>query len=261
MSELNRNTPMPLYFQVAENIREKITQNIYQLGKHIPTETQLQNEYNVSRETIRKAISDLVAEGLIEKVRGKGTFVVEPKIVHRIGSIYGCTEEMLGRGMVPSTKLLEIVELSPPESMRIEMRLTGSAKIIKLKRLKYADNKPVAILTSYIPSELVPGICQDNFMDGSLYKTFEQVYHHVLSKAEEVIEAGSAGEQEAHTLEIQKNSPLLVANRLTYLENGSVIEKLIAFYRSDVYKYNVKMEGRTTGQHLSINSVKLPNQI
>ena len=259
MSGLNRNIPIPLYFQVAESIRDKIVQNIYQLGKHIPTETQLQNEYNVSRETIRKAVSNLVGEGLIEKVRGKGTFVVEPKITHSVGSIYGCTEEILVRGMVPATKLLEIVEISPPDSMRVEMNLVKSAKVIKLKRLKYADNKPVAILTSYIPSKLVPGICQDNFIDGSLYKTFEQVYHYVLSKAEEVIEAGSAGDQEAHILEIQTNSPLLVTNRLTYLDNGSVVEKLIAFYRSDVYKYNVQMEGRTTGQRLPINTVKMQN--
>ncbi len=245
---VNRNLPIPLYFQVAESIRDKIIQNIYQIGGHIPTESQLQIEYDVSRETIRKAISNLVAEGLIEIVRGKGTFVVEPKIVHRVGSIYGCTEEILVRGMIPTTKLLEISELSPPESMRVDMRLSGSGKIIKLKRLKYADGKPVAILTSYIPSKFVPGICKDNFIDGSLYKTFEQVYHHVLSRAEEVIEAGSADEQEARIFGIQTNSPVLVVNRLTYLENKSVIEKLIAFYRSDVYKYTVQMEGRETGQ-------------
>ncbi len=261
ISLVNKNLPIPLYFQVAENIRDKIIQNIYQIGRHIPTETQLQNEYSVSRETIRKAISNLVAEGLIEKVRGKGTFVVEPKIVHRVGSIYGCTEEILVRGMVPATKLLEITKLSPPESMRVEMRLSESEKIIKLKRLKYADNKPVALLTSYIPSEFVPGICEDNFVDGSLYKTFEQVYHHVLSKAEEVIEAGSASEQQAQILGVQTNSSVLVVNRLTYLENSSVIEKLTAFYRSDVYKYTVQMEGRATGRRLSVNSMKMRNKI
>jgi GntR family transcriptional regulator len=261
MSLLNKNTPMPLYFQVAENIRNKIAQNIYQPGEHIPTETQLQDEYDVSRETVRKAVNDLVAEGLVEKVRGKGTFVVEPKIVHRVGSIYGCTEEILVRGMIPTTKFLETVEFSPPESMRSEMRLTGSAKVVKLRRLRCADNKPVAILTSYVPSELAPGISQDNFIDGSLYKTLEQVYHFVLSEADEVIEAGSAGEQDAHFLEIKIHSPLLVVNRLTYLENMSVIEKLVAFYRSDAYKYNVKMKGRATGQRLSISPMAIHNPI
>jgi GntR family transcriptional regulator len=163
--------------------------------------------------------------------------------------------------MIPTTKFLETVEFSPPESMRSEMRLTGSAKVVKLRRLRCADNKPVAILTSYVPSELAPGISQDNFIDGSLYKTLEQVYHFVLSEADEVIEAGSAGEQDAHFLEIKIHSPLLVVNRLTYLENMSVIEKLVAFYRSDAYKYNVKMKGRATGQRLSISPMAIHNPI
>ncbi len=240
---INKNVPMPLYYQVSEAIRQRIAQDIYQPGQPIPTEIQLQEEFNVSRETIRKAVSNLVTEGLIDKVRGKGTFVAQPKIVHRIGSIYGSTEEIVARGRIPGTTFLEKSEFSPPDNMRQEMGLKASQLVAKVKRLRCADNKPVAILTSYLPLDLVPNITRTEFIDGSLYKTLEGVYHLILSEADEVIEAGSVGEQEAGLLKIKKNSPILVVKRLTFLDNLRVIEKLMAFYRSDVFKYQVKLKG------------------
>ena len=250
-SLLNKNIPMPLYFQVAESIRNKIAQNVYRQDEPIPTEIQLQEEYGVSRETVRKAVNDLVAEGLVEKVRGKGTYVAGPKIVHRIGRIYGSAEEIIARGMIPETKFLEKTEFSPPESMRTEMGLNPSDLVVKVRRLRYANNKPVAILTSYLSADIVPGLAETEFVNGSLYKTLEDVYHLVLYEADEVIEAASVGEQDADQLEIKENSPVLVVKRLTYLDDMRVIEKLIALYRSDAYKYQVKLKGRTTGQHIS----------
>ncbi|MCP4405745.1 MAG: GntR family transcriptional regulator [bacterium] len=241
---INKNIPMPLYYQVSETIRQRIAQNIYLPGQPIPTEIQLQEEFTVSRETIRKAVNNLVTEGLIEKVRGKGTFVAQSKIVHRIGSIYGSTEEIVARGRIPTTTFLEKSEFSPPDNMRREMGLNASQRAVKIRRLRCTDNKPAAILTSYLPVDLVPNITHTEFIDGSLYKTLEGVYHLILSEADEVIEAGSVGEQEADLLKIQKDSPILVVKRLTFLENLRVIEKLKAFYRSDVFKYQVKLKGR-----------------
>jgi len=257
MSLLNKNIPVPLYYQVAESIRQNIAQNVYQPGQPIPTEVKLQEEFNVSRETVRKAVNDLVAEGLVEKIRGKGTYVAQYKIAHRIGSIYGCTEEIIVRGMVPTTKFLETIEFIPPESMRHEMGLSTSVQVAKISRLRYANNKPVAILTSYVPTDLAPDIAHIKFINDSLYKTLEGVYHLVLSEADEVIEAGSVGEKEANILEIEDDSPVLVVKRLTYLENMRVIEKLIALYRSDAYKYTVKLKGRATGQRLSNSPIDM----
>ncbi len=251
MLTLNKNAPVPLYFQVAESIRDRIAKNLYRRETPIPTEIQLQEEYDVSRETVRKAINELVVEGLLEKIRGKGTYVAAPKIVHRIGSIYGSSEEIIARGMRPSTKFLEKSEIVPSDVIREEMGLTPSDTVVRVRRLRYAEDKPVAILISYLPAELVPDIARIDFVNGSLYKTLEDVYHLVLAEADEVIEALSIGEKEAGLLEIKINSPVLVVNRLTYLDNMRVIEKLVALYRSDAFKYQVKLQGRTNGRHVS----------
>lgn len=252
MSLLNKSIPIPLYYQLVENIRNKIAQNVYVRGQMIPTELQLQEEYGVSRETVRKAIHTLVAEGLIEKIRGKGTFVAGLKIVHRIGSIYGSSDEIRARGMIPTTKFLEKTEFLPPKPMRDELKLNPTSTVAKVRRLRYADNKPVAILTSYIPMELAPGIIQTEFVNGSLYSTLENIFHLTLFEADEIIEAGSADdEQEARLLKIKTRSPVLVVNRLTYLDNMRPIEKLVAIYRSDAFKYQVKLKGRIPVQPLS----------
>ncbi len=245
---LNKNNPMPLYYQVAEIIRQRIVQNVYQIGQTIPTEILIQEEFGISRETARKAVSVLITEGLVEKIRGKGTYVTAPKIVHRIGSVYGSFEEIIAQGMIPSTKFLKIIEFPPPKSMRSEMQLNDSVEVVKVKRLRYANDNPAAILTSYLPVDLVPGLAQVNFSNESLYQTLEKNYHLTLSEADEIIEADSVDEKEARLLKIKKNSPVLVVKRITYLENMRVIEKLIAMYRSDIFKYRVKLKGRIIGQ-------------
>lgn len=241
---VDKNSLLPLYHQVEESIRQDIANRIYLPDQSIPTELELQEKFNVSRETVRKAVNNLVLAGLVEKRKGVGTFVTHPKIVHRIGYIYGSSEEILARGMIPSTTFIEKREISPPEPMRQEMALEKGATVIKVKRLRFVNEEPVAILSSYLPKDLVPDLARVKFRSNSLYKTLEEIYHLTLSEGDEIIEAGSIRGKDADLLRIRKASPVLVVRRLTYLDNSRVIEKLTALYRSDKFKYQVKLRGR-----------------
>ena len=113
----------PLYYQLQEAIRAKIANGTYKPDEPIPTELELQDEYSVSRETVRKAINELVMVGLVEKRRGKGTYVSRPKITHRIGRVYSSTEEVIARGMTPGTEFIQVSEITVPNYMREEMGL------------------------------------------------------------------------------------------------------------------------------------------
>jgi len=241
---IDKNSLLPLYHQVEESIRKNISAKIYIPGETIPTEAELQKKYNVSRETIRKAVTNLVQLGLLEKRKGVGTFVTQPKIVHNTRHIYGSNEEIIARGMTPSTRFIEKKEILPTDSMREEMSLNKASTIIKAKRVRFVNNEPVAILSSYLPSDLVPDLLGIDFRGDSLYKTLEEVYKFILTEGDEVIEAGSIRGKDANLLEIKKGTPILVVKRLTYLDNGRVIEKLTALYRSDKFKYQVKLVGR-----------------
>jgi len=236
---IDKNSLLPLYHQVEESIRQDIANRIYLSGQSIPTELELQEKFNVSRETIRKAVNNLVLAGLVEKRKGVGTFVTHPKIVHRIGHIYGSHEEILARGMIPSTTFIEKKEITPSEPMRQEMALEKGATVIKVKRLRFVNEEPVAILSSYLPKDLVPDLARVKFRSNSLYRTLEEIYHLTLSEGDEIIEAGSI-----------RGAPILVVRRLTYLDNSRVIENLTALYRSDKFKYQVKLKGRP--EHLPL---------
>lgn len=239
---------MPLYFQLQEAIRNKIARGVYKPDEPIPTELELQKEYEVSRETVRKAINDLVLAGLVEKRRGKGTFVARPKIIHRIGRVYSSTEEVIARGMEPGTRFIKIEKMFPPDYIREEMNLGQGDEVFHAKRLRLADHEPVAILVSYLPSDLVPDLSEIEFVNNSLYRTLEEHYGLVLRDCDEIIEAGLVDKEDAKLLNIPTSRPVLVVNRTTYLNTGRVIEKLIAFYRSDRFKYMVRLEGRYRGQ-------------
>ncbi len=241
---VDKNSLLPLYHQVESCIREDIANRTYLPDQPIPTELELQEKFNVSRETVRKAINNLVFAGLVEKRKGVGTFITHPKIVHRVGYIYGSYEEILARGMIPGTAFIEKKEIKPPEIMRKEMVLEKGASVIKIKRLRLANEEPVAILSSYLPMDLVPDLAQVKFENNSLYHTLEKVYHLKLNESNEIIEAGSITGKDAKWLQIKKGSPILVVKRLTYLNNSRVIEKLTALYRSDKFKYQVKLKGR-----------------
>ncbi len=233
-----------LYYQLQEAIRSKISKGIYKPDDALPTELELQREYSVSRETVRKAVNELVAIGLIEKRRGKGTYVSKPKITHRIGRVYSSTEEMIVRGMKPGTEFIEASEVSPPDFICEEMGLKPGCEVIIAKRLRLANGEPVAILRSYLPADLVPNLHEIEFVDNSLYHTLEEKYGFELSDCDEVIEAGLVGKEDAKLLNISTQQPVLVVKRLTRLNNGRVIESLLAYYRSDRFKYRVRLEGR-----------------
>ncbi len=146
--------------------------------------------------------------------------------------------------MTPGTSFIEKKEIRPSESMRREMELKKGINVIKVKRVRFANEEPVAILSSYLPEDLVSDLARLKFRNNSLYKTLEEIYNLTLSEGDEIIEAGSIGSEDANLLRIKKGTPVLVVKRLTYLENSRVIEKLTALYRSDKFKYQVKLKGR-----------------
>ena len=245
MMSINKKSLLPLYHQVEEKLRQDIVNKVYLPSQPIPAESQLQKKFKVSRETVRKAVNNLVLAGLLEKRKGVGTFVTRPGIVHRIGHLYGSSEEISARGMTPGTTFIEKKEVNPPESIRREMNLERGGKVIKIKRIRFANKEPIAVFTSYLPKNFVPDLTLITFKDNSLYKTLGQQFNLFPSEGDEVIEVGSVGIEDAEYLQIPNGSSVLVVKRLTYLENERIIEKLIALYRSDKFIYRVKLRWRT----------------
>jgi GntR family transcriptional regulator len=239
---MRRTGGVPLYVQVREKLRSEYSQ----LEPHspIPTELELMKRFGVSRITLRKAVDDLVVDGLLERHQGKGTFTSAPKLTHELNAITSWTEQLRALGYNPRTANRTCVEIAPPRRVAHALNLSASEKVVMLRRTRLVGDEPLSLMTNYIPSRLVPNIEQEAESAESLYELLEQRYHLVPDRATDTVETRAATTEEADTLNIEPWSPILVMTRLSFLKDGSPLELAFAISRGDRYQYRVTLHGR-----------------
>ena len=178
---LDKSRPIPLYYQVKESLLEKIKSNQFKVGDLIPSESELQEEYNVSRITIRRAIQELVQEGHLYTRQGRGTFVSKPKVSQELNLITSWAETMAAMGMRPETKRIEYFEEPAPVNIARLLDIPIGDKVYRIERLRYADGEPTCIMTNYLTVA-----CRGSLYwikgSESLYETLEKHYSIVLTE-------------------------------------------------------------------------------
>ncbi|NPV53880.1 MAG: GntR family transcriptional regulator [Firmicutes bacterium] len=242
--------PIPLYYQLKEIIRQQIEDGIYKPGDAIPNETELQEKYKLSRSTVRKAVEELVADGLLIKRQGKGTFVQKPKITQNLNLITSFGETLVARGLTPKISNVEVEEIPAPAKIAQMLGLNVGDPVIHIFRLYLADDDPIALMTNYLIPQLVPGLSREDLCKYSLYQILEHKYDLTLATADETMEARCADEYEADMLNVVKGAPLLHVTRVTYSLDGSPIEVAIVTSRADRYSYSIKLSGREKSKRL-----------
>jgi len=233
-----------LYYQVKESLLEKIKSKQFNVGDLIPSEAELQEQYKVSRITVRRAIQELVQEGHLYTQQGKGTFVSKPKASQELNLISSWAETMTALGMKPKSKVLGCTEEPAPINIARLLDIPIGDKVYKLERLRYADNEPTCIMTNYMSPAVVPGFKEKGLKCESLYEMLEKQYNIVLSRAEETVEAKAAKASEASLLNVKRGFPLLYATRVTYDISDRPVEVVISISRADRYAYKIKLTGR-----------------
>ena len=242
------NPELPLYHRIETDLKNKILHGIYQAGTVIPSEKELTEIYKASRVTIREAVNRLVQQGLVEKKQGKGTFVKNPQINHKVGHLYNNGGEILKSYYDIKTRVLNLKIIKANKDITKQLNLPDQEKeVVFLERLRYANKTPAAILTSYIPYRFVKGIESIDFTDISLYKTLREKFLIHLHEAEEVIEAIKSDKRKSKLLSVPENTPLLLNQRVVYLIDRTPIEYETIIARSDVYKYKNHLTGMVSG--------------
>lgn len=174
--------------QLKAVLLEEIEEN-FKEGDALPIEAEIEKAYGVSRITVRKTIEELVKEGIVAKVQGKGTFVQSRKIIQKAGKITSWTEEMRSKGRQIETKNLMIREINPSRKLAEQLDLAKGEKLICLKRLRIADGEPVNIMINYFRSRFVPGFLEKGLSKESWYEVLEEEYGITLERARESIQA------------------------------------------------------------------------
>lgn len=249
---LDKRKKLPLYEQLKESLMKYIEENLAE-GDALPTEPEIEKMYQVSRITVRKTIEELSKDGIVLKQQGKGTFVQSKKIVQKAGTITSFTEEMRAKGKKIETKNLEIYEINPSKKLIQMLSLKKDEMLICIKRIRYADGEPIAILINYLRSELVPNFMVKGLTRDSLYELLEEEYNIQMERASERIQARIATDLEAISLNIQPESAVLHITRTSYLSDGTPFEVVEMTNRSDRYQYDIELVGRNKMKSLVLN--------
>jgi len=234
---IDKHSPIPMYYQIMSQLREKIAEGEYPVNSSLPPERELVETYHVSRMTIRQAISELVNEGILVRRKGIGTFVAPPKLEQTLSSLTSFTEDMAQRGMKAGARIISFKEKTPDPTERKILNVGADEKVIEFVRLRLADEEPMALETTTLIASICPGLQRENLENQSLYQLLTERWGVEMEHATQSLEPILAPPYEASLLHVAVGSPLLLMHRTTYDEDGRVFEHVKSLYRGDRYKF------------------------
>lgn len=236
--------PTPKHAQLSDAIAE-LAGELDPDGA-IPSERELMATYGVSRATVRKAIENLITAGLLTRSHGKGTFVARPRVESDL-HLASFSQDMRGRGLTPSTRLMRIDEERPPTDVARALRLGADGLAWRVDRVRLADGQPMALENGWYPRRLLPDLDTQD-LTGSLYQLLAQVYGHAIDAAEQTLWGESADGATARRLEAPVHTPLLVFRRLSSSQ-GRPLEHVVSRYRGDRYQLHMNLVGTPPGKN------------
>lgn len=238
-THLDRRSFKPIYFQLGELIQNLIDDGKLEHGMQLPSERELMDHFDISRNTVRKAIDSLISDGLVYRVQGKGTFVAASKMQYGLFGLKSFSEEMRMRGLKPGGRVLDCTRLRPSPRISQALQLEEGQEVYRIERLRTADDEPMALHTSYIPQEFVPDLDEVELEDRSLYTIFEEDYHLIIWRAERALQPVIARDYEVEMLNVQPETPLLLVEGTTYLVEDHPVEYAKIVYRSDRFQFRI----------------------
>jgi len=240
---LDKNIPIPLYYQLKMQILTLIEKAEIKEGELLPPENELCDMLNVSRPTIRQAFIELVNEGYLNRYKGKGTFVSTPKVNDRFfNKLETFHDEMVQKGYKPDTRVLRLEKIKGPHEANERLSLPLSAPLINLSRLRSVDGIPLVYVETYLPYNEYEDLLQVDFTVNSLYDSLEKLYHRRVNRVRREFIAINARQKEAELLQISRNKAVCLVKTVAYSSNfPNPVEFSVARYRGDLNKFSVEL--------------------
>lgn len=238
---IKKNSPIPIYYQLEEHIKDLIEKGALKQGEAIPPEREYAEKYQISRMTVRQAFTHLVNDGYLHRIQGKGTFVSERKIEQPLQGLTSFTEDMVARGLKPGSQLIHFEIIPATSQIASQLSIQEYGPVYEIKRIRLADDVPMALETNYISANLIKGLTEQ-IVNQSLYSYIEQQLGFQIDYATQVIESSVANQIEAQHLKIIPGSPVMLIQRNTFLQDGTPVELVKSSYRADRYKFMIQMK-------------------
>jgi GntR family transcriptional regulator len=233
--------PMPLYFQIKSIIRSKILSNELKARDLLPSEADLSKEYNVSRGTVRQALSDLINEGLIYRLRGKGTFVREGAGLRQL-RFKGTIENLITSAREGKIKVLEYKEVIPPPHVVKFLQTETTQMVFQLELIFSSSKGPTRYTVFYLPPNLGKMISRNELKETTeIILLAEERSKTKIHHAHQSVNITLADPKTAKYLSIKERTPIFVMERHYYARNRSPIFMSISYCRPDLYKFQIEL--------------------
>lgn len=218
-----------------EWLRERLVQDMAGMRPRspLPTERELASRYEVSRATVRQALDALERSGAVYRVQGAGTFVAGPHVSKSL-SLTSFSEDMRTRGLRPGSRLLTADEVPADAAIAEDLQIPMAASVVRLVRVRMADDSPMCLETAYLPAARVPGLLASDLAD-SLYELLERHYGLRLGRANQKLEAVTVTGADAGLLAVPPGAPALCVHRVSFDERDQPVERTTSLYRADRY--------------------------
>ena len=238
--ELDRSSPVPLYYQLAQAIEAAIRDGQLAPGDRFENELALAKRLTLSRPTTRRAIQELVDKGLLVRKRGVGTQVVQSP-VHRRVELTSLFDDLARAGQEPTTQLLDYHTGPVGEEIAHELNLAEDREVVTIRRLRFASGQPLALMLNYLPVELAPEAAE--LENAGLYQSLRARGVHIRL-ARQQIGARPATRAEARLLDEKPGAPLLTLTRTAFDDSGSAVEYGMHYYRASRYSFDTTIVDR-----------------
>jgi GntR family transcriptional regulator len=243
---IDRNSPVPYYHQLKEILRAEIEHR--HVGDQLPHDHELCARFEVSRTVVRQAMTDLQNEGLLERHKGRGTFVTPHRTSQSLVQVLtGLYDDVATLGLTLHSDVRALkVEAADAETARL-LELSPGSAVVVLDRLRSVDGEPWVSTVSRLPAHLVPDLVDQDLREQSLYALLERRYGIVLARSHRTVEAHAADARLAADLQIPRHAPVLRLTSVAYTADGVPVETFVAYHRGDRSRFEVDVRRAADG--------------
>ncbi|MBN2045313.1 MAG: GntR family transcriptional regulator [Anaerolineales bacterium] len=241
-TEIERESFVPLYYQVIDALVEYIEGNKLEPGFQLPGEAELCRLFDVSRTVIRQALQELEYKGMIYRTKGKGTFVAKPKIHEGLfQELTGFYQDMQARGHTPVSKVLKQEKVPASKKVAAYLEIDEGDPVIQIDRLRFVQEEPIVLVTTYLPFWICPSLLEVDLENRSLYEYLESKHNIQIVRGKRFLEAIAATQTEADLLGITPGAPLILLDSVSYLLDGTPLEYYHALHRGDRSRFETEL--------------------
>lgn len=238
---IRKTDPMPFYAQLAAILRGQIADGVWPPGTLLPSEAELSDRYGLSRTAVRQALAGLVAEGLVVKEKGRGSFVRQPQIAMVVQELRGFYEEMSERGQAVRTEVLaqQVVTAAPEVAGELDVPMGSEA--VLLDRVRLVGDEPVVRVRTHLPAARFRGLLAVDLSERSLYDVLAADYGVQPRTGRRIIEATVADRELGRHLRVPTGSAILRVSAVSYDAEGTAMEHFVACYRGDRVSFQAEV--------------------